>query len=305
MAVLKNEPNIEIASAGELLALAHAMEIEAGRRYAELAAYMRKQGDERLAQLFGFLAQVEDKHAGTIDRRAQALIGKHPEPAGARWQLPENFDDDARSNLLTPYRALAIAVRNEERAFAFFAYLAANASDEGVRKLAEECARDELEHASLLRRERRRAWRDEGGHRVQVGRMKEIRSAEELWRAVAVTEGGAARGHRALADALAAQGDDAAAQLFRQASLDEETLAEDAKARGGAGVPLQDEAHPRTIREGLALLEAAFERYSEIAERATSDPVMHEAQTLAERALRRLSYAQGAIDNDLIRADKR
>ena len=57
-----------------------------------------------------------------------------------------------------PYQALAFAVRNEERAFAFYTYVSAETVDHGVRALAEDLARDELDHASRLRRLRRRAF---------------------------------------------------------------------------------------------------------------------------------------------------
>ena len=51
----------------------------------------------------------------------------------------------------------------------------------------------------------------------------------------------------------------------------------------------------------MKLLDAAFERYSAIAEHATDEGVLKEGQTLSERALRRLSYAQGSASNSLIR----
>ena len=66
------------------------------------------------------------------------------------------------SAALTPYKALTIAVQNEERGFAFYSYIAAHIEDAGGgRNAAEQLAREELRHAALLRRERRRAWRRE------------------------------------------------------------------------------------------------------------------------------------------------
>ncbi len=306
MGILKDEPHQRIASADELLAIAQAMEIEAGRRYRELAAHMQKRGEEQLARLFAFLAELEDKHAQAVEQRAQAVTGRRPDPESVRWQLPENFDDeDARSNLLTPFRALAIAVRNEERAFAFFAYLAANATDERLRKMAEECASDELEHAALLRRERRRAWRSEGGRHPRRATAEEIRSAEELWAWVAAMERCAADGHSALSATLAAGGERASARLFAQAAEEEAALADAATARaGGMALARRSEAPPKTVRQGLALLEAAFERYADLAEHTDSEAIVQEAQQLAAHALRRLTYTQGAIDNSLMAIDQ-
>src|ERR1019366_359545 len=182
MAILKHEPLGRLTSADELLAIAHAVELEAGRRYRELADHMRRQGEQQLAGVFDYLARIEDKHAREIDARAVAVIGKAIDPAMVRWELPENFDEEeGHSYLLSPYRALAMAVRNEERAFAFFSYLAANAADEGLRRLAEESARDELAHAALLRRERRKAWRDESQARAAASPESEaVQSLTEL-----------------------------------------------------------------------------------------------------------------------------
>ena len=123
---------------------------------------MRLRQQDGLAQLFAFLSEIEEKHASKIENRAAHVLA-HPlsrMPLG--WEVPETFgEEEAASHLLTPYRALALAVRNEDRAFALYSYIAADAPDEATRKLAEELAKDELEHAHLLRRERT-AYRTEG-----------------------------------------------------------------------------------------------------------------------------------------------
>ena len=53
------------------------------------------------------------------------------------WPIPDTFDaspdEIAQSKLLTPYRALASAVRHEERAFAFWTYVAAHADKTEVK----------------------------------------------------------------------------------------------------------------------------------------------------------------------------
>jgi rubrerythrin len=303
MAILKHEPAGRIASPDELLAIAHAMEREAGRRYRELADHMRRQGEEQLVTLFDFLARIEDKHAEEIDARARAVIGKPVDPARVRWELPENFDEaEARSHLLTPYRALAIAVRNEERAFAFFTYLAANAENDDVRRLAEQSAMDELDHAALLRRERRKAWRSHGKWEMPSRPEAErVVSVAELLVRSATIERAAAAEHQALAKALAAQGNHVVAELFEQASADEQSTADEAAARLGPSANIPKAPHPagpaRTIPDGLRILEDTFERYAYISEQSADEGLLIEAQKLAERALRRLTYAKGSIGN--------
>lgn len=279
------------------------MEREAGRRYRELADHMRRQSEEPLATLFDSLARIEDRHAEEIDERAKALIGRAVDPARVRWDLPENFDEDeARSHLLTPYRALAIAVRNEERAFAFFTYVAANAENDDVRRLAEESAKDELDHAALLRRERREAWRSHGKQEMREHPETErVASVVELLIRAATIERAAAAEHRALAATLAAKGDHVLAGLFEQAAADEQSAANEAAARLSPAPDFPDAPHPagpaHTIRDGLRILEDTFERYAHISEQSANEELLIEAQNLAQRALRRLTYTKGSIDS--------
>ncbi len=56
-----------VISPAELLAMAFAMELESARRYRDLADRMQLRREERLVNLFQFLANVEEKHAAHID----------------------------------------------------------------------------------------------------------------------------------------------------------------------------------------------------------------------------------------------
>jgi rubrerythrin len=294
MATLKSTPPL-VESAEELMALACAMEKEAARRYRELAARMRLRGEGRLAALFDFFAGVEDKHATQIADRSLAS-GRPPLDAGrARWEVPENFDEEAGSSrLLTPYRALAVAVRNEERAFTFYSYLAAAAPDDRTRKIAEELAKDELGHAWLLRRERRKAYHEE----ISSGQRRPIvalpASPAELRIVIADTEWRAAQYHRRLADALKRE-DPKAAARFAEAAADEEACARGAMASGGISPPPLADI-PLTATGGLRLIEEAFERYMDIAARTHDETIMRQAQRQAEQAVGRLGLVRGNGD---------
>ena len=303
MGLLKTEPAGRVASVDELIAIAHAMEREAGKRYRQFSQRMRIQGENEVAALFEYLAGIEDKHADQVDARSRTIVGKAPDPADIRWELPENFDEEeASSYLLTPYRALAIAVRNEERAFAFYSYLAAGTEDEKVRQFAEDFAKDELDHAGLLRRERRKAWRREGrdgpfGFR----KMEKPESVDMLRSQAAAMERSSAERHRLLAAALREEGDPETARLFDDAAADEEACAGSiAEKLGGEQAVAVGQAAPSGVMDGLRLLEFAFERYSDIVETAGDEAVMLEAQALAERALRRLTRVRGSIGNELL-----
>jgi rubrerythrin len=291
------EPSIGIGSVAEMLAVATAMEDEAGRRYRQMAGRMRLQGQHTLAALFIFLAGIEERHANQLRRRSEHMIGRLPETEAIEWELPEKFEEEeGRSYLLTPFTALAIAVRNEDRAFAFFAYLAAHARTPEIRQLAEELAKDELEHAALLRRERRRAWRKE--RPGDFAAPADIRSF--LARAAAI-ETFFAKAHRDLSTKLGDEGHSFEASLFEKIAGDEERCAADAVKQGAtASVRPIEGVRPETIRDGLRLLEYAFDQYAEIAERANDEAVLSAAQEFQRRALERLAYAQGVLGDPLV-----
>ena len=119
-----------------------------------------------------------------------AKSGRAPEPAHVRWDLSDTFDDEGAGttapSLLTAYRALSMAVRNEERAFAFWSYVAAHARSSDIREAAETMAHEELEHVATLRRERRHAFHSQRSLAPGAGQRREaIVDVERLERRLA------------------------------------------------------------------------------------------------------------------------
>jgi rubrerythrin len=160
----------------QMFALAHTMEQEAASRYDGLAAEMLRQDKKDLSAVFAHLAAAEREHVDSVTKWSQSRRGKAPDPALVRWEAPETFDAETAtevktSRLMTPYRALAMAVRNEERAFAFWSYLAAYSEDPEIKKASETMAKEELGHVAILRKERRRAYH------LEHGRKKESEAA--------------------------------------------------------------------------------------------------------------------------------
>jgi rubrerythrin len=173
-----------IASEDDLLTVACALEAEVARRYRDLARWAADENMGEFAQLFGRLAQMEEEHCASVQARCSEFLDRQINPAFVRGDLPAVFDEEgARSVLLTPYRALAIAVRNKERAFAFYTYVAAQTARAPIQALAEDLARDELKHAAILRGERRRAFRRERPSSLQtpadVNSLKTLSAAWE------------------------------------------------------------------------------------------------------------------------------
>ena len=290
-------PGWKITSTEALIAITHAMEQEAVRRYQDLAQRMHDQGETSLAATFTLLAAMEERHVEQVETRALELTGNPPDHAFSSWELPDNFDTDAaRSAALSPYRALAIAVRNEERAFAFFSYLAAEAPNDTLRVLAETFAKEELDHASRLRHERRRAWRQEQAGAAPRSTLARPGSIDELLAQAVPMERAAAVAHRALAAATRLGDQAKTAALFEQAAADEEALAAELAGRLEAPAALpQAELHAHSVFEGLGLLEDAFDRYADAADHATDETMLLEAQRLAAHALRRLATVHGAL----------
>ena len=271
----------KIGSAGDLFACAATLERYAADRYRLMADSMAKRGRADLAELFARLASEEERHEAWVQTRAGGGDTLAPAPGwpAALGEAPEppNSEQIARAS---PYTCLADAVRNEQKAFSFFSYMAAEAEDPAITAIAEDLARQELQHAALLRRARRRAWRRE---RLATGpwpKAGEIGSCDDLLRA-------AAQGEADLARALATAG-------ARTAALD--ALFRDTIARLHAlGVELEPPAPAETagtdretIEAVLRGAEAAFDFYDAVESAAPDESVMLRAQDLTALALDRL-----------------
>jgi rubrerythrin len=167
-----------------------------------------------------------------------------------------------------------MAVRNEERAFSFWSYVVAHAQNSDVRRAAEAMASEELEHVAKLRRERRRAYHAErsvtSGKSVANDDLSvlELRLAERLDAfATDLDQDNAARVH-GLANETRAIAD----ELIRKPLT---------MPRRAASEPIPGEA--------VALSEFLVDRYLEAAEHVADEQSMLRAQTLARRAIDRLS----------------
>lgn len=285
-------PNLRIGTVEELLAVAEALEREAATRYQVLAARMKRQGDTEMAAQFDLLAGMEDRHVRQVADRARSLSGRAPGSLSIAWDLPPSYDEDeARGATLGAYQALAFAVRNEERAFAFFTYVAAEAKIPAVRAMAEDLARDELEHASILRRHRRRAFHSERPAAAEIpGNIEVLRASARQW------DGAAAVAHAALAKTLDGIGESADAAVFRRLAAEEEKAAAGAI---GAVVPKL-----RSAADGLRLLEDAFDRFALIGERSKDEKVVAEAQRLSGEIIARLALAGGTRGNTLFQVGR-
>jgi rubrerythrin len=183
-----------------------------------------------------------------------------------------------------------IAAGNEERAFSFYANIAAKTSDPDVRTYAEAMAREELNHVALLRLERRRAWRKE--HPEQAAGT----SAEDVPVSLGAFD---RRSREAARDALSrwrsavraaeAAGDAATAELFR-ALVDEEA------ARLPEGMPAEETAVDslqmdlrEVLRDEARRTEASYDFMMAVAEKAGDEALVARAQSEAREKLSQLA----------------
>jgi rubrerythrin len=203
-------PPAAVKSVEEMLAVAHAMEREAAARYAMLADSMRRVDQRDIAELLEGLAAEERGHVDSVERLAHQTLHRAPDSALVHAALPGTFAREDEANaaaLLSPYRTLSIAVRHEERAFSFWAYVASQSDNPALRELAEMFARQELIHAAKLRhfhaeRDRLRATASDAEDRPSPA---EIRAkAAQLGAGFAVFCAAAAKQLRSGSDAVTA-----------------------------------------------------------------------------------------------------
>ncbi len=280
--LLKSTPPDAVRSLDELFAIAHAMEQEAALRYTQLAERMRNEGNSELAGLFDRLAADERGHESGVLGWSQRQSGKAPDASAIRWELPETFDEEtaaelASSRLINAYRVLSMAVRNEERAFTLWSYIAAEAPTPEIRQAAERMAHEELEHVSLLRRARRSAYHAERAVRPREGAS----SIDSLLAEAAALEAGLSQQLRQLEGRLT--GNDA-----RRAR----ELAEEARIMAGEAAAMSPPPDNAGLMEGdvQATAERLVETYLDIGDRSRDEDTVARVQGLARQAIARLAW---------------
>lgn len=147
-----------------VLETAARMEKEAIDGYLALRQRMLDENQPALAAVFDRLIVEEKSHLRQVDLWAAESGHNDTAKTTTTPEIAPMFDaegaDMVPPETLDAYRAFSAAVRNEERAFVFWSYVAAHAPDTNVQLAAEKMAREELGHIATLRRERRQAFHD-------------------------------------------------------------------------------------------------------------------------------------------------
>ncbi len=296
VSLLGHDPQLESVTLPMLVGIAMAIEVEAVRRYEQLEQTMRRRGEPETADALQRMLEEEREHVAAVAKRAEELSVPVPDAGEFRWVLPAeletSWDAIAGSALLTPYRAFAIAVENEQRAFSFYSYLAAHAADRSVAIEAERLAAEELRHAAQVRR-----WRREAYHRERKRAelpapgavAPELLAAPEALRAYLTQRFAAvALEYRALAERLRGLGDAQSADLLdafiaaHRAPVAEDSVPPGANAGGDVIPASHDPVHllvaaqkplEALVEELESILSSAQDDAFACAERAATDAV--------------------------------
>lgn len=162
MSRLKADPDAIVGSLAELFAIASALATAAATHYASISVRLRAAELGLVAAIFDKMSAEKTAYNDSLMHKVQCWIGHRPDHPIITQPLPDVFDDEgamtSAPELLTPYRAFAMASRNDDRTFAFWSYVAAHTDASEVQREAETLAHEALEQAAILRVERRNAF---------------------------------------------------------------------------------------------------------------------------------------------------
>lgn len=285
MSLLKSEPFAAVTSMDELLAIAYAMEQEAIDGYSRLADHMRQESRPDMVAVFERLVGEESQHLGNVVHWSEKVRGRKPDLSNLRWEHADTFDDEGAGavapELLSAYRAFSMAVRNEERAFLFWTYVAAQADQDALREAAERMAREELCHLATLRRERRLAFHAEH----LAGRTAPAAGVPELEMRLADHLEGAAPN---------ARGTDRA-NLEKMAQQARERASDMAKLPFGPSLLLRNGLAPDVAKRMAALCELLLDCYLDFGERLPDQEDRSRAQRFAAGTVECRSVIRAAL----------
>ncbi|MGH6760914.1 MAG: ferritin-like domain-containing protein [Phyllobacterium sp.] len=277
-----SEPFAAFRTMDELLGTAWLMEQEAIAEYSALAERMVQENRPELATVFERLIQEETQHLDNVAEWARRSGAGDIQRAAKRSAHGDTFDDEGihavAPQMLTAYRAFSMAVRNEERAFVFWTYVAANAPSAELREAAEQMAREELGHVATLRRERRRAFHqqritDDAPHEDKALDRLEMRLADDL-RAMGTHFPQTRRTLEKLAGQAQQRASENRADAFALPAIMRNT-------------PVKADA------SAVSLCELLLDSYLEIAERSSSEDLQLRAQRCASQLVECLSFMRG------------
>lgn len=289
MATRSYPPDVDSVAA--LLALAHRRACDDEARDRGLAGKMRRLHNGDSARVFDRLADGQAERAGEIAGLARSLDVALESTSVPQWQPDE---DEAVTVLLgtdylmTPYKAFQLAVLEEQQAFSLFSAIAANADPGEIQDRAEDLAHQALETLSLLRADRRLAYRHEPVARLSRAKLNDKPvTTDQVADVVSKIDSVLSR---AVAGCLVGQGD-RLPEVTRDAL---NNLQADYPVDSGPASAADDSV--AALKAVLMEFEAAVDVCLRISETGRTEAVVAAAHEAAERYLGGLSVVRDQLD---------
>lgn len=265
-----------------------------------LAGEARRCKNEDTAEVFDDLALRENARVQVIRNLANQTGAEIITEGHEFWSEQDLRDDLAREisdnpYLMTPYRALCLAVINKERVFEIISTLAANQVNDLIRHHAESFAQDELTEIADLRLRRRRASRseiktaiDKAGFNTPSIEMDNFNKTVEAVHAIIRTMTLVIREN--WASELSDDAKQALEELLADFDYFPDVLVEDADRDVlEVGILQENDTLFSALKSLLRELESTVDLFLSFAEKAGSEDVVAAAQSKAERYVQRIA----------------
>jgi rubrerythrin len=288
----------DIKSPGELLSTALAIERVAIGHYTDMAARMGNYGNHESVELFERLVCEGLEHENQLAEWAELEGIELTELSEAiAWEdplMPTTYDAEARDPYRsTPYKALAYAAHNTDRAFHLYTHIQAITADPQTERYAEILANDALNRSRLLQSRRRRAYHNErrGPWQQQLDVALDLKTVTQLY---AVSVSIQAR----LTELLTAMGEHyedvlpIAEQSRRSMEYCKQQLTDTTKPIANPPTPYDLDKTGQNLHEDILLVftesERAFNFYDAVLTHAYDEEIMLAAQDLSAAAIQRM-----------------
>jgi len=306
--VLADAPSI--ASLDELFSIVHVLGQNTVTSCERLAKEMKACGNDDTAKVFEDLAIRERGRLETIRQRADQVGADTMSNVDGIWHEGDLRGELAREladnpYLMTPYRALRLAVANKERIFEIITMLVANLNDDIIRPHAEALARLELEEITELRLRRRRASRSEIKTAIEKTGLDTAPLEIGVYIKVAQTVDYIIR--QMARSVLTTWASDMTVQTqnvledlledFRDTSC--VSIADEENSEHNVNVPQDDDSLFSALKTLLRELESAADLFLNCAEDARSEEVVLATQAKAQRVVRHIANIRDELNEGL------